>query len=248
MLFHCSVCKRADPTACGCFKDVCDHYMMGHSVYRAAKDSLYKMYQKPWWVRSDNSDKITQFLSHPSTRIGVLQAPSADDARSAAYCLALDQIRAYSPSILHNSAALTARPVLYVAPARDAPPGVLDGLTKSLLAQLSPFVATPEYRGLGCEPSDPSFHNDSAADRLDVLAHLNQLVPPRSAGQKIGKRLCVVVDIDGARDEASRDAEKVVRALERLLVQSGIADVLFFTSRSWGLDGGLEEPGKVVKL
>ncbi|KAI1486488.1 hypothetical protein F5X96DRAFT_654780 [Biscogniauxia mediterranea] len=250
MEFYCTTCRKSHAGDCRRYREDCDHYTEGHDVYRAARDSSYQMLQQPWWDLEGNSDKVSQFVKHPTTRIGTIQAPTARDAYRAAYCLAQDIIREYEPSILIDSSAESARPVILVAPStRDhpRPESLLDSLAESLTKQLSPFVAPEDHRRLGCDVSDPSWLSDSTQDRLDVLTNLRGLVRP--APDMIKKRLCLVVDMDSADSEGTRkNATQVVRVLERLFVESGIADVLFFTSRAYELDRVLEKPDRAVQL
>ncbi|KAI1634744.1 hypothetical protein F4809DRAFT_617027 [Biscogniauxia mediterranea] len=248
MELYCTTCRKSHAGDCRRYREDCDHYTEGHDVYRAARDSSYQMLQQPWWDLKGNSDKVSRFVKHPTTRVGTIRAPTARDAYRAAYCLAQDIIREYKPSILVDSSAESARPVILVVPStRDPRPGsLLDSLTESLTKQLSPFVAPEDHRRLGCEVSDPSWLSDNTEDRLDVLTSLKGLERP---APDIKKRLCLVVDMDSADGEGTRkNVVQVVRVLERLFVKSGIADVLFFTSRAYKLDRVLEKPDRAVQI
>ncbi|KAI0599466.1 hypothetical protein F4775DRAFT_600032 [Biscogniauxia sp. FL1348] len=248
MEFHCTTCRESHAGDCRRYGEDCDHYVKGHDVYRATRDSSYQMHQKPWWDINGNSDKVSQFVKHPKARMGTLRAPTTRDAYRAAYCLAQDIICEYKPSIIPDSTAESARPVILVAPSTNnsRPESLLDSLTESLTRQLSPFVTPDDHRRLGCEVSDPSWLSDNTEDRLDVLTHLKGLERP---SPDIKKRLCLVVDINRADSEGTRkNVKQVVRVLERLFVKSGMADVLFFTSRSYTLDWALEKPDRAVQL
>ncbi|KAI1506047.1 hypothetical protein F5X99DRAFT_404595 [Biscogniauxia marginata] len=198
-------------------------------VYGAAYGVSINDLQRPFWWPGNQLKSCSQQFESLGAQMTIINAKSVAYAYLLAYCFAIETILGKQVPRQSFEALRQIHPVLLVAPDRDdsQPLETLDSLTKSLLQELRTLVPSDTLNLPGYTPQHWNLRVN-INERLQVLESLESLSSPYLGTQK---RLCLVVNIDRAENEATiGDVKRFIKVLKRLLVDKNMADVLLLSS------------------